>query len=107
MEETARRVRLRRLLWLERRDGIVRSRDQAMQSTDVKEDARRLVEDLPAGATWEDLTYRIYVRQAIEAGLRDSDAGRTADVSEVRAKLGLPQTSPTGFRETAASYAEA
>jgi predicted transcriptional regulator len=61
-----------------------------MQSTDIKEDARRLVEDLPAGATWEDLMYRIYVRQAIEAGLEDSDAGRTVDVSEVRAKFGLP-----------------
>jgi predicted transcriptional regulator len=62
-----------------------------VQDTDIKEDARRLVEDLPAGATWEDLMYRIYVRQAIEAGLKDSDAGRTVDVSEVRAKFGLPQ----------------
>ena len=34
--------------------------------------------------------YRIYVRQAIEAGLRDSEAGRTVDVKEVRAKSGLP-----------------
>ena len=62
-----------------------------MQSTDIKEDARRLVEELPAGATWDDLMYRIYVRQAIEAGLKDSDAGRTVEVSEVRAQFGLPQ----------------
>jgi predicted transcriptional regulator len=33
--------------------------------------------------------YRIYVRQAIEAGLKDSDAGRTVDVMEVRKKFGL------------------
>ena len=30
--------------------------------------------------TWEDVMYRIYVRQAIEAGLKDSDEGRTVDV---------------------------
>ena len=42
-----------------------------------KEDALRLVQQLPANATWEDLQYEIYVRQAIEAGLRDSGEGRT------------------------------
>ena len=31
--------------------------------------------------------YEIYVRQAIEAGLADSDAGRTLHVKEVRAKF--------------------
>ncbi len=59
------------------------------QETDIKEDARRLVEDLPEGATWDDLMHRIYVRQAIEAGLKDSDAARTVGVSEVRARFGL------------------
>jgi hypothetical protein len=33
--------------------------------------------------------YEIYVRQAIEVGLADSEAGRTLDVQEVRAKFGL------------------
>ena len=33
--------------------------------------------------------YTIYVRQAIEAGLEDSEAGRVLDVKEVRAKFGL------------------
>jgi predicted transcriptional regulator len=35
------------------------------------------------------LLYEIYMRQAIEAGLADSEAGRTLDVKEVRAKFGL------------------
>jgi hypothetical protein len=35
--------------------------------------------------------YEIYVREAVEAGLEDSDAARTVDVKEVRAKFGLPQ----------------
>jgi hypothetical protein len=42
------------------------------------------LDNLPESATWEDLMYRIYVRQAIEAGIKDSDQGRTLDVKEVR-----------------------
>ncbi|HTO81940.1 MAG TPA: hypothetical protein VMQ73_06880 [Methylomirabilota bacterium] len=61
-----------------------------MASDDVKEQARQLVEELPEGATWDDLMYKIYVRQAIEAGLSGSDAGRTLDVKAVRARFGLP-----------------
>jgi hypothetical protein len=34
--------------------------------------------------------YRIYVRQAIEAGIKDSDQGRTLDVKDVRKKFNLP-----------------
>jgi predicted transcriptional regulator len=62
-----------------------------MQNAKIKNDAKRLVEELPEDATWDDLMYRIYVRQAIEAGLRDSDAGRTVSVDEVRARFGLPK----------------
>lgn len=61
-----------------------------MPFSTLKDEARRLIEDLPEDATWEDLMYRIYVRQAIEAGLRDSEAGRTVEVTEVRKRFGLP-----------------
>jgi len=57
----------------------------------VKQQAYQLVEELPDNATWDDLMYEIYVRQAIEAGIRDSDAGRTQDVKQVRARLGLTE----------------
>lgn len=56
-----------------------------------KEDAHQLVEQLPAGATWEDLMREIYVRAAIEKGLEDSRFGRTKDVAEIRRKYGLPE----------------
>jgi hypothetical protein len=56
----------------------------------IKNEARRLVEQLPEDATWDDLIYEIYVRQAIEAGLKDCREGRTIPVSEVRRRLGLP-----------------
>ena len=60
-----------------------------MQVIDVKQEARDLLEKLPETATWDDLMYKIYVRQAIEAGIEDSEAGRTIDVKDVRAKFRL------------------
>ena len=58
-----------------------------MEALKVKDEARRLIEDLPDDASWDDLMYTIYVRQAIEAGLRDSEAGRTVDVKAVCARF--------------------
>ncbi|HTU19299.1 MAG TPA: hypothetical protein VMG10_14660 [Gemmataceae bacterium] len=59
-------------------------------TSSIKSEAVRLVEQLPDDATWDDLLYEIYVRQAIEAGLKDCREGRTMPVSEVRRRLGLP-----------------
>jgi predicted transcriptional regulator len=60
-----------------------------MEATKIKEEVRRLLDRLPDTVTWDDLMYEIYVRQAIEAGLADSDAGRTVDVNQVRSEFGL------------------
>jgi hypothetical protein len=60
-----------------------------MKNLTVKQDAQQMIEELAEDATWDDLMYRIYVRQAIESGLEDSNANRTIDVAEVRARLGL------------------
>ncbi len=62
-----------------------------MLETDIKSEAHAIIDKLPQNASWDDLMYEIYVRQAIEAGLKDSDAGRTIAVAEVRAKFGLPK----------------
>jgi predicted transcriptional regulator len=56
-----------------------------------KEEAHKLIDRMPQGATWDDLMREIYVREAIERGLADSNAGRTREVREVRAKYGLPE----------------
>lgn len=53
----------------------------------IKQDACRLAENLPEDATWDDLIYEIYVRQAVEAGLVDSDADRVIDVNDLRAQF--------------------
>ena len=60
-----------------------------MAMVDIKQEAQRLVENLPEDATWDDLMREIYVRQTTEAGLKDSDEGRTPDVNEVWAKFEL------------------
>ncbi len=66
-------------------------RERAMDTPSVKEEAKRLIETLPEDSTWEDLMHRIYVRQAIEAGLKDSEAGRVVEVEEVRSRFNLPE----------------
>lgn len=62
-----------------------------MSTANVKEEAQRLIENLPDDITWDDLMHEIYVRQAIEAGLADSEAGRIKDVESVRESFGLPR----------------
>jgi hypothetical protein len=61
-----------------------------MQTESLKKQAHQLVDNLPDSATWEDVMYRIYVREAIEAGVKDSEEGKTVDVEEVRKRFGLP-----------------
>ena len=53
----------------------------------VKEQAREIVEQLPEQADWDDLMYRIYVRQKIAAGSKDIEQGRTVSHEEVRRRL--------------------
>jgi len=60
-----------------------------MTTVNVKEEAIRLIENLPEDVTWEDLMHKIYVRLSIEAGLADSESARVTDVSDVRSKFGL------------------
>jgi len=56
-----------------------------------KEDAHRLIDQLPDNATWDDLMHNIYVREVIEKGLEDSHANKTRDVEDVRRKFSLTE----------------
>ena len=60
-----------------------------MATTNIKDEAQKLIEGMSDDATWDDLMHQIYVRQAIEAGLADSQAGRTTCVETLRAEFGL------------------
>ncbi len=58
---------------------------------DIRTAVKELADDLPSDATWDDVMYRVYVRQAVEAGWEDAAAGRLVDVDEVRRRFGLPE----------------
>jgi hypothetical protein len=60
-------------------------------TTDIKEIAHKLIDSLPSSATWDEVMYRIYVRQSIESGLKDVEQGNTTNVEEVRKNFGLPE----------------
>lgn len=53
----------------------------------VKEEARKVIENLPDGATWDDLMYELYVRQKIETGLRAADEGRVLSHEQVKQRF--------------------
>ena len=53
----------------------------------IKAEARRLVDQLPDQASWDDLLYGIYVRQSIERGLADAEAGQLIPHEEVLARV--------------------
>lgn len=53
----------------------------------AKEEVRRILESLPDDASLEDIQYRIYVCQAIAAGLRDIDEGRVVSQEEVERRM--------------------
>lgn len=55
--------------------------------TPAKEEVRRLLELLPDDASLEDIQYHIYVRQKIERGLEDIEAGRTISEEEFESRM--------------------
>jgi hypothetical protein len=55
----------------------------------VKSRAIRLIRALPTSSSWDDLMYRIYVRQKIEAGLADLRNGRAHSHDSIRKEFGV------------------
>ena len=53
----------------------------------AKDAARQIIERLPEQATWDDIMYELYVKQKIEEGFADIEAGRTIPHEQVKAEL--------------------
>jgi predicted transcriptional regulator len=53
----------------------------------AKEQVQQILEGLPDDASLEDIQYHIYVRQKIEQGIADAEAGRVVPHEEVRERL--------------------
>jgi predicted transcriptional regulator len=53
----------------------------------AKQQVEEILATLPENASLEDIQYHIYVRQKIERGLADADAGRVLSRAEVERRL--------------------
>jgi hypothetical protein len=70
-------------------DDMMLAEDARMSS--VKQEARKLVDDLPDDANWDDVMDRVFLQQVIAAGLQAAREGRMRTVKEVRKSYGLPE----------------
>ncbi len=52
-----------------------------------KEEVRQLLETLPDDASYEDIQYHIYVRQAIQHGIEAADRGELVDQEEIERRM--------------------
>jgi len=53
----------------------------------AKEDVRKILDQLPEDASFEDIQYHIYVRQKVLKGLNDVDAGRVVSQREAEQRM--------------------
>jgi len=62
-----------------------------MEKAVLKKEVENMLKDLPDDADWDDVMYKIYVRQSIEHGLKDSETGRTVSHEEIKKKYKLTE----------------
>jgi predicted transcriptional regulator len=53
----------------------------------AKEEVRRMLDQIPDDATFEDIQYHIYVREKIERGLKDIQEGNLLSQEEVEQRM--------------------
>ena len=54
-----------------------------MATTTAKDAVREILDQLPEDASYEEIQYRIYVREKVERGLEDLEQGRVLTQEEV------------------------
>jgi predicted transcriptional regulator len=52
-----------------------------------KEEVRQLLDTLPDDASYEDIQYHIYVRQAIQRGIEAADRGELVEQEEIERRM--------------------
>lgn len=53
----------------------------------AKEEVRKILDQLPDDASFEDIQYHIYVREKIEHGLKDIKEGRVISQQEIERRM--------------------
>lgn len=62
----------------------------AAAAPSLKQYLHTLADELPETATTDEALYHLVLRREIEAGLADSEAGRTVPVETVMQRYGVP-----------------
>jgi hypothetical protein len=55
--------------------------------SNLKDEAKKIIEDLPENATWDDLMYQFYVKKRVETGIKEIENGETMSHEEARKRL--------------------
>jgi len=58
-----------------------------MEKAEMKKELEHLMKSLPDNAGWNDLMYKIYVRQSIDQGLKDVEAGHLVSHEDIKQKF--------------------
>ena len=53
----------------------------------AKDEVRRILEQIPDNASFEDIQYHIYVREKIDRGLEDVEQGRVISQEEAERRM--------------------
>lgn len=56
--------------------------------TTAKDEVRRILDNLPDNASFEEIQYHIYVCQKVERSLKDIEEGRVLTQEEVEQRIG-------------------
>jgi predicted transcriptional regulator len=53
----------------------------------IKDEAKRIIDNLPENATWDDLMYQFYIKKRVETGIKEIENGETVSHEEVKKRL--------------------
>jgi len=53
----------------------------------VKKEAKKILNNLPDEASWDDLMYEMYVRKKIDEGIKAADEGKILSHEEVKKRF--------------------
>ena len=53
----------------------------------VKEEAKRLIDELPEHVTWDDIMYKLYVKKKLAVALKAAEDGHVISHEEVKKRL--------------------
>ena len=53
----------------------------------VREEAKKLIDNLPDEASWDDVMYEIYVRKKIDEGIKAANEGKLISHEDVKKRF--------------------